>query len=76
MIVNSIPNKFDLLAERIEGKVDVLMISEAKIDETFSSRPFYIEGFTPPSRLDRNCYGGGILVHVRVDILSKLIEMN
>ena len=32
--VNSIRNKFDLLAEGIKGKVDVLRISEIKIDET------------------------------------------
>ena len=56
--------------------VDVLMVSETKIDETFPSRQFYIEGFTPPYRLDRNCHGGGILVYVREDIPSKLIEMN
>ena len=74
--INSIRNKFDLLAEGIKGKVDVLMISETKTDETFPSKQFYIEGFTPPYRLDRNCYGGGILVYVREDIPSKLIEMN
>ena len=74
--INSIRNKFDLLAEGIKGKVDVLMISEIKIDKTFPSRQFYIGGFTPPYRLDGNCRGGGILVYVREDIPSKLIEMN
>ena len=74
--INSIRNKFDLLAEGIKGKVDVLMISETKIDESFPSRQFFIEGFTPPYRLDRNCHDSGILVHVREDILSKLIKMN
>ena len=74
--INSIRNKFDLLFEGIKGKVDVLMISETKIDETFPSRQFYIEGFTPSYRLDRNCHEGGILVYVREDIPSKLIEMN
>ena len=76
MNINSIRNKFDLLAEGIKGKVDVLMISETKIDESFPSRQFFIEGFTPPYRLDRNCHDSGILVHVREDILSKLIKMN
>ena len=52
------------------------MISETKIDETFPSRRFYIEGLTPPYRLDRNCHEGGILVYVREDIPSKLIEIN
>ena len=52
------------------------MISETKIDEIFPSRQFYIEVFTPLYRLYRNCQGGGILVYVREDISSKLIEMN
>ena len=68
--INSIRNKFDLLAKGIKGMVDVLMVSETKIDETFPSRQFYIEGFTPPYRLDQNCHGGGILVYVREDIPS------
>ena len=53
-----------------------MIISETKIDESFPSRQFYIEGFTPPCRLDRNCHGGDILVSVRQDISSKLVEMN
>ena len=74
--INTTRNKFDLLAEGIKGKVDVLMISETKIDKAFPSRQFYIEGFTPPYWLDRNCHGGGILVYAREDIPSMLIEMN
>ena len=50
--INSIRNKFNLLGEGIKGKVDVLMISKTKIDKTFPPRQFYIEGFTPPYRLD------------------------
>ena len=52
------------------------MISGTKIDETFSFRQFYIEGLTPPYRLDQNCHKSGILVYVREDIPPKLIEMN
>ena len=52
------------------------MISETKIDETFPSRQFYIEAFTPLYRLDRNCHWGCILVYIREDIPSKLIEVN
>ena len=50
--INSIRNKFSLTAEGIKRKVDVLMISETKIDETFSDRQFYIEAFTPPYKFD------------------------
>ena len=69
-------NKFDHLAKRIKGKVDVLMIPETKIANTFPSRQFYIEGFTPSYRLGRNCHASGILVYVREDIPSKLTETN
>ena len=39
---------FGLLSEGIKRKIDDLMTSETKINETFPSRHFYIEGFTPP----------------------------
>ena len=52
------------------------MISETKIDDSFPARQFYIEGYTPPYRLDRNCNGDGITIYVREDIPSKLIELN
>ena len=51
------------------------MISDTEIYETFPYRQFYIEGFTPTQRLDRNCHGGGLLVYVREDIPVKLTEM-
>ena len=70
--INSIPNKFSLLAEGVSGNVDIT-ISETKIDETFPARQFYIDGYTPPYRLDRNFNGGG-LIFVREDIPPKLIE--
>ena len=33
--INSVSNKFELLIEFIRGKVDILMISETKVDESF-----------------------------------------
>ena len=45
--INSIRNKFDLLAEGLNGDVDVIMISETKIDETFPARQFHIDGYIP-----------------------------
>ena len=46
-----IRNKFDLSADGIKGKIDILMTSETKIDDVFLSSQFYIEGFTPLYRL-------------------------
>ena len=73
--INSIRYKFDLLVDGIKGNIDILMISETKIDASFPTRQFSIEGFSSPYRLDRDGYGGGILVYVREDIPSKLIPI-
>ena len=51
------------------------LISEAKLDDSFPSMQFLIEGYGSPYRLDRNSHGGGILVYVREDIPCKLIPM-
>ena len=74
--INSIHNKFDLLIEGLSGSVNVIMISESKIVETFPARQFLIDGYTPPYRLDRNCNGGGIIIDVRENISSKLFEIS
>ena len=45
--------------------VDILMLSETKLDSTFPSIQFLINGFSVPHRLDQNSKGGGILLCVR-----------
>ena len=50
------------------------MISETKIDDTFSDSQFLIKGFSVPCRLDRTAKGGGILLYIREDIPSKRIK--
>ena len=52
--INSIRNKFDNLSKLIRGKVDILLISETKIDDSFPEGQFVIDGFSKPYRLDRN----------------------
>ena len=44
------------------------MISETKIDNTFPTEQFKIEGYSRPIRLDRNSHGGGIMFFVRDDL--------
>ena len=72
--INSLSNKFDALVEQIKGKVDILVISEAKLDESFPEGQFKLPSFTSPFRLDRNEFGGGIMVFVRNDIPYKVIS--
>ena len=74
--INSIRNKFDLLTEGLSRNVNVIIISEAKINETFPARQFHMDVYTVPYSLDRNCNRGGIMISVREDIPSKLTEIN
>ena len=69
--INSIRNKFEQLKLSIMGNIDVLVITETKLDDTFPTFQFMIEGFCKPYRRDRNAKGGGILIYVREDIPSK-----
>ena len=50
------------------------MITETKLDDTFPLGQFNVEGFTMPYRLDRNRNGGGVIIYVREDIPSKILE--
>ena len=43
--INSIRNKFEPLVSFINNNLDILMISETKIDNTFPDSQFLIEGF-------------------------------
>jgi hypothetical protein len=72
--INSLRNKFDFLVDQCKGNVDVLMISETKLDSSFPVGQFLIEGFSMPFRLDRNKNGGGIMLFVREDIPVKLLS--
>ena len=60
--INSLRNKFEFVVEFIRGKVDILMISEKNIDESFPLGQFKINGFSAPFRLDRSSNGGGIML--------------
>ena len=43
--INSIRYKFDQLVYGVKGKVDVLMITETKLDDSFPTMQFNIEGY-------------------------------
>ena len=72
--INSLRNKFELFTEMVRDKVELLMISETKLDSSFADAQFYMKSYTKPYRLDRNSKGGGIILYVREDIPSKLID--
>ena len=72
--INSLRNKFEFLQHIINKNIDVLLISETKIDSSLPSAQFDLEGYAIPYILDRNANGGGILLYIREDIPSKLLN--
>ena len=67
MNVNSVRNKFSSTAELVKDNIDVLLISEAKIDNSFPSGQFVID-YCKIFRRDRNCFGGGLIFYVNENI--------
>ena len=49
-------------------------MSETKIDSSFPLVQFHLDGYATPYRLDRIANGGGILLYIREDIPSKLLN--
>ena len=53
--INSLRNKFDLVTYQIKDNVDILMITETKLDESFPIEKFFINIFRNPcSKQARN----------------------
>ena len=73
--INPIRNKFEFLVKDLASIVDLLMISETKINSSFPRGQFLIKGFCEPFRIDRNIHGGGILFYVREDIPVKVLSV-
>ena len=63
-----------MLQEVIGNNIDVLLISETKLDASFPLSKFILDGFTLPYRLDRTQQGGGIMLFIREGIPSKLLN--
>ena len=60
--INSIRAKFEQISFIIRDNVDILVVGETKLDDTFPKNQFLIEDYSQPYRSERNrngCGGGG-----------------
>ena len=73
--INSTSNKFDNLKLIIQGKIDILVITETKTDLT-SLNQFAMQGYSKPCRFDRNRNGGSVFIYVREDIPSRELKIH
>ena len=44
--INSIRNKFELFTDLVKGRVDIILISETKLNDSFPSPQFNIDGYS------------------------------
>ena len=69
--INFLEKMFESLVSLVKDKIDIIMISETKLDDTFPFSRFTIEGYFQQFRLDRICHGGGIIIYVKIDLYSR-----
>ena len=74
--INSISNKFKFLSTQVKGNIDVLMVPETNIDNSFPVGNLVIYGFSTPYRLDRDSNGGSIMLYIREDTSSNVLATN
>ena len=72
--INSLASKFDILKEIMSNNLDILVVLETKLDDSFPTNQFIISGYTKPYRINRNKFGGGVMIYVKENIPSK--ELN
>ena len=58
--INSLRNKFSFLCEAVSGNIDVLLVTETKLDSSFPNAQFHMHGYTTSYSLCRNANGGGL----------------
>ena len=63
--INSVRNKFKALTYIKDNNIDLLLISETKLDDSFPIAQFQMKGFSVPYRHDRWKSWGTSFVHSR-----------
>ena len=72
--INSLPNKFEQLKDTVMQHIDVFVLTETKLDDTFPTTQFLVNGFSETTDLTEIERGGGVIVYIREDIPSKLLD--
>ena len=53
----------------------MLIVTETKLDKSFPSEQFLLHGFSEPFKLERNQFGGGLLVFLREDVPCSILNI-
>ena len=71
--INSFRNKYGIFVGFI-GNFNIFLISESKLDDTFSGKQCHISGFKI-FRCGRNRYGDGLMLHAHEGIPCKPLKI-
>ena len=72
--IKSLPNKFEQVKDIVLHHIDILVLTETKLDNTFPTAQFLVNGFSEPCQLDRNRIGSGVIIYIREDISNKRLD--
>ena len=71
---NPIRNKFDQLKDIVPKYINILILTETKLDETFLICQCLMDYLSQPYRFDRNKHGSEVMVYIWDIIPSKVLE--
>ena len=71
--ISSLRNKFDSLVQMLCNNLDILFISDTKIDSSFPTGQFQIESYRT-CRLYIDANGGDLLLYIRENIPSTRLD--
>ena len=74
--INLLLNTFEQSKDIVMQYIDILALTEAKLDATFTKAQFLLNGFSEPYRLDRSRNGGGVMIYIHENVPSKLLDIH
>ena len=72
--INSLPNQFQQLKDIIMLYIDILILTEIRLVDTFPTVQFLVSGFSKPCKRGRNRNGDVALIYIRENIQTKLLD--
>ena len=58
----------------LKEKIGILFITESKLDSSFTTIQFLIDGLLKPFRFDKNRNGVGVLLYLREDLACRELK--
>ena len=72
--INSVRTNFENFKEIINENVDIFTIAKTKLNGSFPTSQFELEGYYSPFRLDITKQSGGLLVYTKSSVPSSQLS--